>query len=206
MDWNNVTLEKWNELESIYKKEYPDEILQTADVLTVLFDIENPMDLSPAEFTKYVNELNFLKTSVPEKKLCNTYTINGTTYNFRGNIMEVAMGQLMDWRDFSTNENLDYAQCLSVFMIPEGHKYNDGYDMEKTIKDIRSLPIADVLKLWNFFSSAQILFTNTLIDYFKRQLKKTNLPKEQKQEIKEKMKELEELIGTFYLTHSVTVK
>lgn len=206
MDWNDVTLQKWNELESIYKKTYPDEILQTADVLTVLFDIESPMDLSPAEFTKYVNELSFLTTPVPEKKLCNKYTINGTTYNFRGNIMEVAMGQLMDWREFSTNENLDYAQCLSVFMIPEGHKYNDGYDMEKTIKDIGSLPIADVLKLWNFFSSAQILFTNTLIDYFRRQLKKTNLPKEQKLEIKEKTKELEELIGTFYLTHSVTVK
>lgn len=193
MTWQDITLRKWNEIESIYKKEYEDEILQTADIIAVVFDVSNPMELSPQKFSKYVAELDFLKNPIPDKKLCNTYTINGTKYNFKGNIMEVSMGQLMDWRQFSTQVPLDYAQCLSIFMIPDEHKYNDGYDMEKTIDDINCLPIADVIKLWSFFLAAQILFTETLINYFKRQMKKTNLPKEKKQEIEEKLMELNTL-------------
>ena len=206
MTWNDITLRKWTEIESIYKKKYEDEILQTADIISVVFDIENPMELFPAEFSKYVEQLNFLAKPIPEKKLCNSYTINGTLYNFKGNIMEVSMGQLMDWRQFSTKEPLDYAECLSVFIIPDGHKYNDGYDMDKTLNDIKSLPIGDVIKLWNFFLAAQVLFTETLINYFKRLLKKTNLPKETKQEIKQKLYQLNEITTTFYLTPSVIAK
>lgn len=206
MTWNDITLRKWTEIESIYKKKYEDEILQTADIISVVFDIENPMELSPAEFSKYVEQLSFLTKPIPEKKLCNSYTINGTLYNFKGNIMEVSMGQLMDWRQFSTKEPIDYAECLSVFIIPNGHKYNDGYDMDKTLNDIKSLPIGDVLKLWNFFLAAQVLFTETLIDYFKRLLKKTNLPKEKIQEIKQKLYQLNEITTTFYLTPSVIAK
>jgi len=206
MTWNDITLRKWTEIESIYKKKYEDEILQTADIISVVFEIENPMELSPAEFSKYVEQLSFLTKPIPEKKLCNSYTINGTLYNFKGNIMEVSMGQLMDWRQFSTKEPIDYAECLSVFIIPDGHKYNDGYDMDKTLNDIKSLPIGDVLKLWNFFLAAQVLFTETLIDYFKRLLKKTNLPKEKIQEIKQKLYQLNEITTTFYLTPSVIAK
>lgn len=206
MTWNDINLRKWNEIESIYKKTYEDEILQTADIISVVFDISDPMELSPQEFHKYVDKLSFLKNPIPEKKLCNSYNINGTLYNFKGNIMEVSMGQLMDWRQFSTKEPIDYAECLSVFMIPDGHKYNDGYDMDKTLNDINSLPIGDVLKLWNFFLAAQVLFTETLIDYFKRLLKKTNLPKEKKQEIKQKLYQLNEITTTFYLTPSVIAK
>jgi len=206
MTWNDITLRKWTEIESVYKKKYEDEILQTADIISVVFEIENPMELSPAEFSKYVEQLSFLTKPIPEKKLCNSYTINGTLYNFKGNIMEVSMGQLMDWRQFSTKEPIDYAECLSVFIIPDGHKYNDGYDMDKTLNDIKSLPIGDVLKLWNFFLAAQVLFTETLIDYFKRLLKKTNLPKEKIQEIKQKLYQLNEITTTFYLTPSVIAK
>ena len=207
MDWTNITLSKWNQIDSIFKKQYEDEILQTADIISVLFGIDEPLDLSPQEFQKYVQELSFLKEQIPEKKLCNTYVINGTTYNFKGNIMEVNMGQLMDWRKYSTNKDINYAECLSVFMIPDGHKYNDGYDIDKTIEDLSSLPIGDVLKLFSFFVDAQTLFISTLTNFFNRQLKKTSLPKEKRDEITEMMKQLNQLTnGIFSLSHSVMPK
>ena len=56
MNWNDITLRKWNEIESIYKKKYDDEILQTADIISVVFGISDPMELSPTEFSKYVEE------------------------------------------------------------------------------------------------------------------------------------------------------
>ena len=207
MTWNDITLRKWNQIDSIYKKEYSDDIEQTADIISVLFDIENPMDLTPQEFSKYVEQLSFLSKPIPEKKLCNSYTINGTLYNFKGNIYEISMGALMDWRKYSTEENINYAQCLSVFLIPDGHKYDDGYDMDKTIADIESLPIADVLKLFNFFRAALQLSMDILLNYFNKLLKKTKLTKEQKETIKSKIKEAQEILDlTSFHTPSAIAK
>lgn len=206
MNWNNVTLKQWTDIEEIFRTEYEDDILKTADVIKVLFGIEEPMELTPQEFSKKVDEMKFLKEQIPDKKLATSYTLNGTKYNFRGNITECTMGQLMDWRQYSSKTPLDYAECLSVFMIPDGHKYNDGYDMEQTISDIGTLPIGDALKVHSFFLAAQVLFTETLTNYFKRQLKKTNLPKAKKEEIMNKVKEIQEINGTFSRMHLHTVK
>lgn len=198
MTWNDITLRQWNEIEKVFKEEYEDEILQTADLIKVVFDIDDPMSLTPQEFQQYVAKLEFLKTEIPERKLLNSYTINGTKYNFYGNCFDISMAQLMDWRHFSTKKPLDYSECLSIFLVPENHKYNDGYDMNKTTEDINSLPIGDVLKIWSFFREGLVLFMSTLTDYFKRQLKKTSLTTEQRTEIEMKMKELQEILDMTY--------
>lgn len=207
MTWKQISLAQWNKLAEISAAEYEDEILQTADVISAIFGIESPMELSPMEFQKYVKELSFMKDPIPEVKLCNCYTINGTKYNFKGNIFECNMSQLMDVRSFTTTTPIDYANVLSVFMIPDGHKYNDGYDMDKTISDISTLPITDVMKLYSFFSASLLLSTDIMTDYFNKELKKTNLSQKEKETIQDKMKELREITSMiFYPIFSVTAK
>lgn len=201
MNWKNVTLQQWKQLEEISNKEYEDDILKTADVIRIMTGIENPMVLTPNEFQKYVKELDFLQEQIPETKLCNNYTINGTKYNFDGNCFSMSMSQLMDWRAFSTTEHIDYASCLSVFLVPEGHKYNDGYDMDKTIEDIDSLPITDVIKIYSFFSAAFSLCIDILIDSFNRQLKSLKLNVAQKTEVKMKLDQLNEIRMTYSRMH-----
>lgn len=207
MNWNDISLRKWKQLDKIKREDFEDDILYTAQIIKVIFDIDSPMDLSPKDFSKYVNELSFMTNPIPEVKLCNTYNINGTKYNFRGNIFEISMGQLMDVRSFTTKPDVDYAEVLSVFLIPDEHKYNDGYDMEKTLNDIDSLPITDVLKLYNFFSASLLLSTDIMTDYFNKELKKTKLTKKEKETIQEKMKEFKKITNLiFYHSPSATVK
>lgn len=205
--WNDISLRKWKQLDKIKREDFEDDILYTAQIIKVIFDVDSPMDLSPKDFSKYVNDLAFMTNPIPEVKLCNTYNINGTKYNFRGNIFEISMAQLMDVRSFTTKPDVDYAEVLSVFLIPDEHKYNDGYDMEKTLDDIDSLPITDVLKLYNFFSASLLLSTDIMTDYFNKELKKTNLTKKEKETIQEKMKEFKEMTDLiFFHSHSVTAK
>lgn len=207
MNWNDISLRKWKQLDKINREDFEDGILYSAEIIKVVFDIDSPMDLSPQEFTKYIDDLSFMKDPIPEVKICNTYNINGTKYNFRGNIFEISMGQLMDVRSFTTKPDVDYAEVLSVFLIPDGHKYNDGYDMEKTLNDIDSLPITDVLKLYNFFSAALILSTDIMTDYFNKELKKTKLTEKEKESIQQKMKEFKEMTDLiFFHSHSATAK
>lgn len=197
MNWKSITLNQWNQLEEISNKEYEDDILKTADIISAVYGIDNPMDLTPAEFSKYVKELSFLEEQIPETKLCNTYTINGTKYNFDGNCFSMTMSQLMDWRAFSTAEHIDYASCLSVFLVPEGHKYNDGYDIDKTLDDINTLPITDVMKIYSFWSAGFSLFTSTLTDYFSRQMKNLKLSPAQRAEMRNNLKQLNEILSTY---------
>lgn len=207
MNWNDISLRKWKQLEQTKRENFEDEILYTAEIIKILFNIDNPMDLSPKEFSKYVNDLSFMSNPIPEVKLCNSYNINGTKYNFRGNIFEISMAQLMDVRSFTTKPEVDYAEVLSVFLIPTEHKYNDGYDMEKTLDDIDSLPITDVLKLYNFFSASLLLSMDIMTNYFNKELEKTNLTKKEKETIQEKMKEFKEMTDSiFFHSHSVTAK
>lgn len=207
MTWNNVTLLQWKQLESIHREDFEDEILYTAEIIKLFFNVDNPMDLTPQAFQKYVEDLKFMTSPIPETKLCNVYTINGTKYNFRGNIFEISMGQLMDVRNFSTKTPVDYAEVLSVFLIPDGHKYGDGYDMDKTLSDIETLPITDVLKLYNFFLASLLLSTDILTDYFNKELKKTNLTTQEKETIRHKMKEFKEVTDLiFSRTPSATAK
>lgn len=198
MNWKQITLHQWKQLEEISNKEYEDDILKTADIISVVFGIDDPMELTPSQFNAFVSELNFLTESIPETKLCNTYTINGTKYNFDGNCFSMTMSQLMDWRSFSTAEHIDYGNCLSVFLVPEGHKYNDGYDMEKTLEDIDLLPITDVMKIYSFWQAGFVLFTETLTSYFNKQMKKTNLSPAQMETVKENLQKLQEIVGTSY--------
>lgn len=207
MTWNDINLRKWKQLEKINRENYEDAILYSAEIVKVIFDIDNPMDLSPQDFTKYIDDLSFINTPIPEVKICNSYNINGTKYNFRGNIFEISMAQLMDVRSFTTKSEVDYAEVLSVFLIPDEHKYNDGYDMEKTLDDIDSLPITDVLKLYNFFSASLLLSMDIMTNYFNKELKKTNLSKEEKQTIVKKMEEFKKITDLiFFRSPSATVK
>lgn len=197
MDWKQITLYQWKQLEEISNKEYEDDILKSADIISIVFGIDDPMELTPTKFNAFVSELNFLTDSIPETKLCNTYTINGTKYNFDGNCFSMTMSQLMDWRAFSTAEHIDYGNCLSVFLVPEGHKYNDGYDIDKTIDDINTLPITDVMKIYSFWSAGFSLFTSTLTDYFNRQMKNLKLSPAQRAEMRNNLKQLNELLSTY---------
>jgi hypothetical protein len=72
---------------------------------------------------------------------------------------------------------------LSVFLIPEGHKYNDGYDMLQVINDINDLPVTVVNDAAFFFGRHFSVFMETFQSYSVKQIQKTNLPKE----VKEKM-------------------
>lgn len=207
MNWKNITLKQWEELDRLSKQKFDDDILYTSEIIKAVFNIDDPLSMTPQEFQKYVGELSFMKDPIPEAKLCNSYNINGTKYNFKGNIYEITMGALMDWRKYSTEQEIDYAQCLSVFMIPEGCKYNEGYDIDKAIEDIRCLPITDVLKVYTFFQTALKLSMEILIDYFQRLMKKTKLTKEQRVEVQNKIKQAQEILDmTSYHTLSAMQK
>ena len=87
-------------------------------------------------------------------------------------------------------------KILSVFFIPEGHKYNDGYDMLQVITDIGELPIPVVESAAFFFERQLVKFMEIFQSYSIKRIKKTKMPKEQKEKVIKIIQESMKLILT----------
>ena len=44
------------------------------------------------------------------------------------------------------------AEMLSVFLVPDGHNYNDGYDKETVLDDMYEMSVPEGLGIADFFS------------------------------------------------------
>ena len=181
MTWNNVTLRQFQQILEIESKNL-DDTNKIAEIIKIIFGIEDPLSLEITEFQKYIDKIKFISTPIPESKLVTKYNINNTEYCFNGNVFQINVSQLIDWRNYCKKTPLNYAEILSVFVIPKGHTYNDGYNMEQTIEDIGNISVTNAMQMFTFFLSALQTSIVIIQDYLKYQVKKlkTLQPKQQK--------------------------
>ena len=180
MTWKNVTLGQFLKLQEIMKIE--DEAERTFAVAELLIGPEIS-DLSVPEFTKRLKELDFLKEEVPNDHIVKSVNINGRKYKIDAVLGHINTAQYVDFTNWS-KDTTKIAEVLSVFFIPEGHKYNDGYDMMQVIQDMYDLPVDVALSESFFFSRQFAKFIRIFQSYSLRDIQKTNLPKEVKKNLK----------------------
>lgn len=183
MNWSNITLEQYLEIQAIKEIDSMDVMVE---LIRILFKIEDPESLPYTEFIKYSQELSFMSKDIERVPLKDTYQINGRNYKLENNVMQLTTSQVIDYRNYSKEDN-HIAKILSVFLIPEGHKYNDGYDIEQVINDLFDLDIQTVVSILDFFTICWKEFIKVSVAYLTNQLQTMNLPEEKKKEIQEKV-------------------
>jgi uncharacterized membrane protein YoaT (DUF817 family) len=122
------------------------------------------------------------------------YVINGKEYTLTMNFHKLTTAQYLDFQSYAKSE--DYSQMLSVFLIPKGKKYNDGYDMFEAQQDMRTMPVQEVLGLMGFFIFLYRSWSKALLRYSSRILRKA-AKREKNQELMEVVKKTEELADMF---------
>ena len=175
MTWYDVTLRQFTLLQDMFKIE--DENEMVIGIAEVLFG-DDVTELTIPEFTAKLKELNFLNESIPDINPPKKVNVNGREYFMDCLLGNISTAQYVDYINHSKTN--DIAKMLSVFLIPEGHKYNDGYDMEQVFNDINDLPIPIVNSAAFFFARQFKLFMRIFQRCSIRQLKKTKMPKEVK--------------------------
>ena len=183
MNWSNITLEQYLEIQAIKEIDSMDVMVE---LIRILFKIEDPESLPYTEFIKYSQELSFMSKDIERVPLKDTYQINGRNYKLENNVMQLTTSQVIDYRNYSKEDN-HITKILSVFLIPEGHQYNDGYDIEQVINDLLDLDIQTVVSILDFFQKCWSVFTEVSLTYLMDQLQTMNLPEEKKKEIQEKV-------------------
>lgn len=198
LEWKNITLKTFCEIQSILK----DETLDNEEQIILLMQLLYGIDIlkQPISTTKNLinNIYELLSTEIKEQVLLDTYNINGIEYRFDKDLSKISTLQYIDCTGYIQDDNsiYNYNKLLSIFLIPVGHDYNDGYDIEKTQNDIDNyLSITDAISIATFF-----------LKYWKRYIKLSQkylmweILKMKKITWKEKKKLLRELIqaGDFF--------
>lgn len=163
--WDDITLQQFKEIQDILSVQ---DDYTTFNLLDTIYGIDSS-EMTLNEVAKYVHALDFLKEDVPHVKLQDTYMLGGHTYVCNVNLGDVTAAQYVDYTSYAKKDNVKYEELLSVFFLPSGHTYNDGYDLKQVKQDLLTLPVTVVYTSAFFFETQLQIFVN----YFQRYLTQT---------------------------------
>lgn len=183
-DWKDLTMGEFIELEQILKADIP-ESYRTVHVLSLLSNhtIDELESLPMHEFKSLTKNLNFINTEPKYNDIKSVYMINEKPYELKSDIASITTAQYMDYQVYMKENPVDMIKVLSCFLIPKGHNYNDGYNMQDVMKDVSFLPLEDGLGIGFFLVKQLVAYILILKDYLEKNLKELKMNKEQTTEL-----------------------
>lgn len=184
-NYNDVTIEKYLEIKAVIDGGY-DETETQIKLVSVLSDLseDEVVNLNLVEYKKLNQKLEFL-TEMPQQKIVATkYKLGGYEFETMLNIQDMTVSQYIDYQTFVKDTDKYLVELLSIFLIPKGKKYNEGYDILEVHKVIReNLSIVDAMSMSGFFLLLYQSLTKSTLTYLIKKLKR----------MKRKMKNPEEI-------------
>ena len=187
--WRDVTIyEYFNLVDRLSDEgltEYEREVILVSFVMGVAED--KVWDMTIGEFK--ANQLNtaFMKEFNVARD-CNfkTISIDGEKYDVCTDLHNFTVAQYIDFQTFyaqrKDNANI-LASLLACFIIPRGHGYAEGYDVnDLKLKIINGLDILTAEELLFFFLKRYLLLMRATANYFNwaiRRLKRKGMPVEE---------------------------
>lgn len=152
-NWNELPLSKFLEIGDIDREMNPVE--QQTAIISILTGIpeDDLMNLPINEYTKLSKKIQFLyKQPNPVPSCPERITINYHRYEVAKEIRKWTTAQYIDYQAYAQDTSLNnIPQLLTVALIPVGHKYNDGYDLDEVKDDVLHLDVMTVVNMSAFF-------------------------------------------------------
>ena len=204
-DWENITIEKYYKIKDILDDEVDDDITKNVKLVAVITgkDEQEVWSMDMAEAGDYISKLTFLnKFELPKHPNMKIKLPNYDLVVIK-DLTKINVAQYVDFQNFvkmPMKEGME--KILSIFLIPEGCKYNDGYDIIDVQKEIRenlSFRVAEGL-LSFFIEKYGKLLIHSLV-YCRHQVKKNKNPEmmekleKTEKELQQKLDSLIHLIG-----------
>lgn len=187
--WRDVTIDEYfnlvDRLSDEGLTEYEREVILVSFVMGVTED--KVWDMTIGEFK--ANQLNttFMKEFNVARD-CNFKTISlaGEKYNVCTDLHNFTVAQYIDFQTFYAQRKDNaaiLASLLACFIIPRGHGYAEGYDVnDLKLKIINDLDILTAEELLFFFLKRYLLSMRAIANYFNwaiRRMKRKGMPVEE---------------------------
>lgn len=198
-DWKDITLRQFNTIQEIL--ETPDDYT-TLNIIDIIYG-EDTANLPITQYMqKYANALDFLMTPIPQVELKNSYTLNDTVYDSNINLSTLTTAQFVDYQNYAKKSPILTNEILSVFIIPQGHSYNDGYDLEKVKEDLLDLDMATINTLAFFFKKLYLLLLDVFLTSLTYQVKSMKITEREKENLYHQLNQIDLQRLDSYLTLS----
>lgn len=189
-NWNELTVNEFIQLEQLLKADIP-ESYRTAHVIALLDNksLDEVENLPISTFMSLAENLSFIQTQPKYNDIQKEYIINNHIYELKSEIPSITTAQYIDYQNYSKEGDL--TKLLSVWVIPKGHKYNDGYDMIEVIQDMGHMLLQDAMGICFFFPkqlAASVLIIQQSLKQNLKELKMKKIPDK-------KIKEMETLLS-----------
>ena len=113
------------------------------------------LDLPLAKYTELAMAAKFLETPCDTSavgRLADRYTLGDVTLIPCKDYEAMTAAQFIDFQQLSKDLEANTIALLSVFLVPEGHKYNSGYDVAEVRQAIADhLSVQDAMEILGFF-------------------------------------------------------
>lgn len=198
-NYSELPINKYLEIKEIMISD-DDKFEKEMRIISILCDVsmDDLYEMELSSLQGINSNLAYLSESIKCSDIKDSITINGKDYNVCTKVKEFTVAQYVDFQNYPKDEN-HMAENLSTFVVPNGKKYGEGYDIVEVINEFKEhLSIEDAVNLQNFFikklvnSIKDIL--HSLLPLMKREMKKTKNPKAQ--EILKTLKELDQKYGS----------
>lgn len=175
-DWENITIEKYYDLQDILNDEEDDDITKNVKMVALITDKDESevWDMDLTEAGEYISKLTFLNNfDIPDNPNM-VITLPGYQLKVMKDVTKISVAQYVDFQSFikmPLRESME--KILSIFLIPVDCKYNDGYDiidLQKVIRENMSFRVAE--GLLSFFIERYGRSLIHSLAYCRKQMKK----------------------------------
>lgn len=130
----------------------------------------------------------FLSKQPKLKRAKGEYVLNGRKYCFSRDLNSITTAQYIDYSEMP-KDLYHLPEIGAIFLVPSGHTYNDGYDMETVTKDIREhMSYEDFNSIMGFFLGSFLIsmrrFEKETLKTLKKAVKAGTATREQLKETK----------------------
>lgn len=151
--WDEITLNEFIQLDQLIHADIPDSY-KTSNIVALLCNksLDEIENLPITQFKSLVSKLDFIYTKPAYSDVEKSYSLNGHEYKLKAEIPSITTAQYIDYQAYMKEPDKDLTKLISVWLIPAGHEYNDGYDMNTVFEDAGSMTLSDAMGISFFFS------------------------------------------------------
>ena len=191
--WNHITGEQYWEIFDILNSEASD-LQKQAELIALIEDksVDEILSLDMSSAAELINKLEFLnKFELSKRYHPSSIIIDNKKYNVYTNLANLNVAQFIDYQSFVAQPFREsYDKILSIFLIPDGHEYNSGYDILEVQKVIRTkLSWLEIQNLLNFILVRYVDSYNHSLAYLTKKVRKEKNP-QKKMEMERNLNQL----------------
>lgn len=180
-NYNDLSVGKYLEILAIDKEEGIEDIDKQVRVVSVLSGMteDEVLHMNIGEYTILARKADFLRIPRAEElepQVKPEYEVGGFVLRPVKDYKKLETGQYIDFKAYAADMESHFVELLSVILVPKGHRYGEGYEMEEVQEAIRSMSVADALGVIAFFLKSYRELMLDSLNYSEREAQKMKDP------------------------------